>query len=435
MQKIIITAFVAFCAIIIGLTVGLYVKSGLDSRAILEASIKDHLNSVISTADDYIDVTAMEKYSNINAFFKDGNASVHMEMDEKAREYVYTRNLEVYTDEYKQTVEKLREICKESNATYVYTVMRVGEKYYIIYDSDEEFKPFYLYAENTAGLPCDAFRDAFAGEASAGVRNLDDEWGSFNSAARPLSDNSIICVDIRDAFLEQSIFQFYMYLIIIIFSMAVMLAIFGWSLGYLLRNIKKAQDQLKLMANYDKLTDLPNRRYLMDQLDDMSTKKDRPFALYFIDLDNFKKVNDNAGHDAGDELLRHIAIYLQNARDSSDVFRLTAGQVNVTARIGGDEFIIIIPDIETEEAAAQFAQELIDGFNTQHVDKNAALYKVGLSIGVALYPKHVNDHKTIINYADIAMYYAKKSGKNNYRVYNDSMNMEESNKLGANDRV
>jgi diguanylate cyclase (GGDEF)-like protein len=176
------------------------------------------------------------------------------------------------------------------------------------------------------------------------------------------------------------------------------------------------------MANYDKLTDLPNRRYLLECLAEYTAKEQKtPFALFFIDLDNFKQVNDNAGHDAGDALLQRVALYLQNAHENSGVFRPGPGSLNVAARVGGDEFILIIPSMSEKSAAESFADEIVKGFHAEPVDKYIDKYGVGLSIGVALYPEHTENYHVLIKYADIAMYHAKRAGKNRYRVYYEEM--------------
>jgi diguanylate cyclase (GGDEF)-like protein len=178
------------------------------------------------------------------------------------------------------------------------------------------------------------------------------------------------------------------------------------------------------MANFDAITGLPNRRYLMNYLKSISTDENKTkasFALLLIDLDNFKSVNDNAGHDAGDALLRHIAAYLDSAHENSKSFRPSAGMLNVSARIGGDEFVQIFPGVETETDAAIIAQKLLRNFSSQTLDRYIQKYSVGLSIGVAICPLHSDDFNVLIKYADLAMYHAKKAGKSAYRVYEDEM--------------
>jgi len=165
----------------------------------------------------------------------------------------------------------------------------------------------------------------------------------------------------------------------------------------------------------------------LPKIAEKAIKKQTPFAFLLIDLDNFKRVNDNAGHDAGDEVLRHIGIYLNSIHDDirSVSFRPPAGALNVSARIGGDEFVQIVPGVHTVDEAEAVAKKVLENFPRQMTDRNVARYKVGLSIGVAIFPYHTDNFNVLIKYADIAMYHAKKSGKNNYCVFRDDLIHEE----------
>jgi len=194
---------------------------------------------------------------------------------------------------------------------------------------------------------------------------------------------------------------------------------------------RKMQDKL----NYDVLTGLPNRQFLMTYLPeiaDISIKKNIPFALLLIDLDNFKKVNDGARHDAGDELLRHVAVYLGNVHENSKSFRPPPGALNVSARIGGDEFVQIVLGAGTEDEADMAAKKVLDNFSSPSINRYIENYQVGLSIGAALFPYHAENFKVLIKYADIAMYHAKNSGKNTCRICNDEMNRETPENPNAN---
>jgi diguanylate cyclase (GGDEF)-like protein len=205
------------------------------------------------------------------------------------------------------------------------------------------------------------------------------------------------------------------------------MAVMVGALIVLLRRVTAMQNKLFRMANYDLITGLPNRQYLMDYLariSEKASKTNEPFALMFIDLDNFKKVNDGAGHDAGDELLRHIATYLSGIHENSKEFRPSAGILNVSARIGGDEFLQVVPGISTETEAAIAAQKVLDNFHSQALDRFIEKYKVGLSIGVALFPYHSANYNVLIKYADIAMYHAKHGTKHSFCIYTDEMGQE-----------
>jgi diguanylate cyclase (GGDEF)-like protein len=193
------------------------------------------------------------------------------------------------------------------------------------------------------------------------------------------------------------------------------------------QRVRKIQEELFRQANYDVLTGLPNRQYLMNYLScniEMSMKKQTSFAFLLIDIDNFKLVNDSVGHDAGDELLRHIAEYLNGVHDNTKLFYPSSGALNLSVRIGGDEFVQIIPGISTVYQAHEVAKKVLENFESQILNEYIEKYRVGLSIGVALFPLHSTDANVLFKYADLAMYTAKKNGKNNYSIYKDKMQAE-----------
>lgn len=403
----IIAGFAVFCALIIGLTLGMTVKAEMESRELLEESITSQLLAISKAAIPLIPGDLLDGFNTLDDISKIGQ-------------------------KYEETNEKMTPIAESLGADGLYVVVKRKEGgetvYRFVYDIDDEDDPFSIYGE------LEQFQiDAFSGTETSGVMNLQDEFGTFNSAAIPIYDSSnkivgILCVDIEDQLFKQTISQFNFNITLLAVILVLTLAAFGTVLYFLLRSVSRMQTKLQKLANYDRLTDLPNRRFLLDQLAEMtspSNKKRVPFALYFIDMDNFKKVNDNAGHDAGDELLRHVAIYLQSAQKNSKVFRPEAGSLNVAARVGGDEFVLITPWIETAEQAEAFAAELLHGFAHEEVDKYVDRYEVGLSIGVALYPFNTENYHVLIKYADIAMYHAKRAGKNRYMVYHDEMKPKE----------
>jgi diguanylate cyclase (GGDEF)-like protein len=256
--------------------------------------------------------------------------------------------------------------------------------------------------------------------------NVADQWGSYNTGAAPIFNNGrvigIVSADIDDVFVSKSRQTASANGLLLLLSMAVMMILGLGVVVSLLRQVRSAHDQLHRLANYDLITGLPNRQYLLTYLKRITSgDKAVPFALIFIDLDNFKQVNDNAGHDAGDDLLRKIAAYLDNIHENSKAFRPAAGILNVSARIGGDEFLQVVPGLANPEEAAAAAQKVLDNFYSPELDRFIDKYKVGLSLGVALFPYHSDNFNVLIKYADMAMYRAKNSGKNTYRLYEDEM--------------
>ncbi len=162
-------------------------------------------------------------------------------------------------------------------------------------------------------------------------------------------------------------------------------------------------------AHYDSLTQLPNRSLFKDRLIQSakgSLRYDKNFALLYIDLDNFKPINDDVGHDAGDFVLKEVSKRLiKSVRESDTV-----------ARIGGDEFSIILMDVSNDSKAGTVAQKIIDaiGLRIQFSDHTL---QIGVSIGIAMFPKDANNIEQLIKRADQAMYKAKNSGKNRYHYY------------------
>lgn len=165
------------------------------------------------------------------------------------------------------------------------------------------------------------------------------------------------------------------------------------------------------MANYDNLTSLPNRNLLFEHLRkglEQSRRNRLLLAVLLIDLDGFKEVNDNFGHDAGDELLRQVAVRLQRAVRAADT----------AARLGGDEFTVVLPSIESPKSAAIVAQKIVTNL-AEPIHISAGIVAVTASVGIAVYrsesPASLEIAMNLLKQADAAMYAAKKAGKNNWR--------------------
>jgi diguanylate cyclase (GGDEF)-like protein/PAS domain S-box-containing protein len=173
---------------------------------------------------------------------------------------------------------------------------------------------------------------------------------------------------------------------------------------------KQAEEQIRQMAYHDSLTGLPNRKLLYDRLDialanAQRNKKDVGVAM--LDLDKFKDVNDTLGHDVGDLLLKATAERLSAALRKGDT----------VARFGGDEFLLILPDLKAAEDAIQVAQKIVDSFRKPFLIDTHQMV-VTTSIGIAVYPDDGVDESTLLKNADIAMYQAKEAGRDRYQIYN-----------------
>lgn len=172
---------------------------------------------------------------------------------------------------------------------------------------------------------------------------------------------------------------------------------------------KEAEELLRHKAHHDALTDLPNRVLFYDRLQaafNQSKRYQRSFALLQVDLDRFKEVNDSFGHAAGDELLVEAARRLVSCVREADT----------VARLGGDEFAIILTEMDTDGEAEQVAQRAVNLLAEPYY-LNAGTAHVSGCVGIAIYPRHGQDSEQLQRNADIALYAAKESGRNNYRIY------------------
>lgn len=171
----------------------------------------------------------------------------------------------------------------------------------------------------------------------------------------------------------------------------------------------KQQEKVEFIAHHDNLTLLPNRRSLEKKVNEYIYEclaQQKKFALYFIDLDGFKNVNDTLGHDIGDLLLKEVAkIFKDSLREEDLVFR-----------IGGDEFAIIIKYSNDEKDLKVIANKIIENINKPIIIKNHKI-NVGCSIGISVFPKDAQDLKNLLKYSDTAMYKAKQNGKNRVEFY------------------
>lgn len=174
--------------------------------------------------------------------------------------------------------------------------------------------------------------------------------------------------------------------------------------------MKESQQRIEYLANFDSLTGLPNRNLFHDRLKHAIARAARQgegFALMFIDLDNFKNVNDTLGHDIGDRLLREVAARLSKCIREGDT----------AARLGGDEFTVLLETAE-QAAVAATAQRIVEALAANFELCDRQLY-VTCSIGISMYPTDGSDDQTLMKNADIAMYRAKQRGKNNFRLFRD----------------
>jgi diguanylate cyclase (GGDEF)-like protein/PAS domain S-box-containing protein len=176
----------------------------------------------------------------------------------------------------------------------------------------------------------------------------------------------------------------------------------------------EAQEQVKRFANYDALTGLPNRAMLRGQLDQalrVAKRVGDMVVVLFIDLDQFKQVNDTLGHASGDELLKMVARRLKEVCRKEDTL----------GRLGGDEFIVVGRHIQSRSGAATLAAKLIQALDTLFNLEGHEIF-VGGSVGVSVFPQDAEDASTMIRNADVAMYHAKRGGGPRVAFYEEEMN-------------
>jgi diguanylate cyclase (GGDEF)-like protein/PAS domain S-box-containing protein len=181
---------------------------------------------------------------------------------------------------------------------------------------------------------------------------------------------------------------------------------------------RTAEQEFAQLAHFDVLTKLPNRTLFFDRLEQAVARAKRyeqKFAILFVDLDGFKRINDEFGHHVGDCLLGIVAERLtQSARDMDTV-----------ARVGGDEFIFILNNIDHPDNAVLVANKTLEAVSQPFVVKENTC-AIGCSIGIAIFPDDTVCTETLVKMADDAMYLAKKSGRNNYQFFNAQPGKESS---------
>ena len=185
--------------------------------------------------------------------------------------------------------------------------------------------------------------------------------------------------------------------------------------------VKRIIERLAHLAQHDTLTDLPNRLLLTDRVNmalAQAQRSGQPLALLFLDLDRFKNVNDVLGHEQGDQVLAEAAARLKACVRESDTL----------SRQGGDEFIVLLPAIESAQDAARVSQKLIEAVSRPY-ELGGAEFVLTASIGIACHPENGADVETLMRNADAAMYVAKQGGRNRYQFYSAAMNARARDRL------
>ena len=196
---------------------------------------------------------------------------------------------------------------------------------------------------------------------------------------------------------------------------------------------KRAEEQIRRLAYCDSLTGIPNRQAFLETLErELQRSKigNKKFAVLFMDLDAFKRINDTLGHNAGDQLLKMVSERLRETTRPSDLVSRGDGSsadkadhTTNLARLGGDEFTILIPDLERVEHALNVAHRVKEAMRRPFLIEGNEIF-VTASIGISLFPEDGDDCGSLLKFADTAMYHAKNCGKNNAKLYSSSLTMQ-----------
>ena len=184
---------------------------------------------------------------------------------------------------------------------------------------------------------------------------------------------------------------------------------------------KLDEERIQYLATHDTLTGLPNRMMfsqLLNQAIKSAKRHQRQFAILFVDLDRFKIINDTMGHEAGDQLLKEIAERFKQSLRAVDVVGRLEERKDIVGRLGGDEFIILIEEVKELDQVAIVGQKVLAAAIKPMVLMGEEC-RVTASIGISMYPKDGEDEQTLMKNADMAMYFAKEEGKNNFQFYSE----------------
>lgn len=192
--------------------------------------------------------------------------------------------------------------------------------------------------------------------------------------------------------------------------------------------LKLAEEEIRTLAFYDSLTGLANRMFFLSRLEQelaYAHRHDQTVALLYLDLDQFKNINDSFGHHVGDMLLKKVAEILRQCIRSTDLVSRMEGRPEETliARLGGDEFTIILSGIERPDNAAMVARRILEMINTTF-SLDGEQVTTSTSIGISIYPTDGEDASILLKHADTAMYQAKKQGRNNYQFFIEKLNAQ-----------
>ncbi|MCL2632112.1 MAG: GGDEF domain-containing protein [Coriobacteriia bacterium] len=327
-----------------------------------------------------------------------------------------------YRTQYDYTLYSLQQVQISVGANRVYVIRQVNDQYMIVFDTMNQNAQAFTFIELTESQAA-----AFDGRIDLDIKDPSNSEAGMNCGSLPLrragSVIGLVCVEFNNQPITSAYNTSQRISRLLLTSLGAMMVLLFATSVVLFRQNRMNQQQLFDMANKDMNTGLPNRRYLFTYLADRfdnpsSTKLSVPMAAFFVDIDNFKNINDNVGHAEGDRYLTMTANLLS---DYLNRHAMETRRECLTARLGGDEFVQLLADIDLD-GAREYAKNIIDEFdNNPDISKYAKAYNISLSVGVSMYPDHTTHYNDLVKYADIAMYYSKQIGKRTYTVYDPDM--------------
>lgn len=313
---------------------------------------------------------------------------------------------------YRERIEKICAVYPKCRAVYLMH-QTANKKVIFLLDSSPPTSSLYLppgtvYTEISPGL-----LEVFNNSEPLIEGPYTDRWGKWVSAFVPHTFSGkkmvVVGMDIEASDWDKSLRQAAIFPTIVTLVFLLVMSIYTWlwhTKNKQNDTLQQSQLQLLKLSHEDSLTGLPNRRLLENRLEKMIASSERGaegFTVTYIDLDGFKHVNDTLGHDAGDQLLCLVAARLTNALREEDT----------VARLAGDEFVVILPRIETQVAAELVAEKIIKELAMPISIENSTIV-VTASVGVIHYTEKLSTPQRLIKAADEAMYLAKKTGANRY---------------------
>lgn len=304
-----------------------------------------------------------------------------------------------------RNIDRLSDLVHLSEVSYVYSLIEKGGKVYFTSSSATD-------EERRSGKNLTRYFDHYDDVSSTITKAMiehkmifseaTDKWGTFRSIIIPMTtpkgNHYALAADISISRIHSILHKQALHHIIIALGLlAITFIVLMWRLNH-----------MKKLAFFDPLTALPNRMELINRVNYTLTSAQRnnnTLALMFLDLDHFKEINDSLGHKIGDELLVEVAKRIQEVLRKADT----------ASRLGGDEFVLLLPFTDAI-GASNLAQKLLETISQPYRIANHELC-VTASIGIALYPIDGDDHETLSKNADVAMYNAKKEGRNGYQFY------------------